>query len=128
MTFQWNDAYACGHAPVDEARKALLQACQELVATDDWIALRPLILALYKCMKRLFELEEALLRQHAAPDLVAHSQQHADFLERLADRSTDVGKGHMNKKAIVRVMTEWLELHQLQFDVALRNWPATAQS
>lgn len=118
MSFEWSESYASGQPEVDAAKQALLQSCQQLEATDDWIALRPMIVALYKQMKTLFEMEEAVLRQCKAEGLEAHAQQHADFLERLADRSTDVGKGRMNKKAIVKVMTEWAQTHIPTADAA----------
>jgi len=118
MTFQWSESFASGHAEVDAAKKGLLQACQQLEATDDWIALRPMIVALYKQMKSLFALEEAQLQARGTANLDAHHQQHADYLERLADRSTDVGKGHMNKKAIMKVMIEWADVHVQTVDAA----------
>ncbi len=111
MSFQWTDDYASGNAELDAAKKVLFELSAKLEATDDWIALRHVILALYKEMKALFEIEEAWMRQRNAPTLAAHGQQHADFLERLADRSTDVGKGHMNKTAILKVLTDWAQNH-----------------
>jgi len=118
MSFEWSESFVSGHAEVDAAKKTLLQACQELGATDNWIALRPMIVTLYKQMKTLFALEEAQLQAIGAANLDAHRQQHADYLERLADRSTDVGKGHMNKKAIMKVMTQWAEVHVPTVDAA----------
>ena len=119
MSFQWMDDYASGNAVLDTAKKSLFELSEKLEATDDWIALRHVILALHKEMKALFEIEEAWMREakYAARDV--HCQQHADFLERLADRSTDVGKGHMNKKAILKVMTEWAQNHVPGEDAAL---------
>ena len=111
MSFQWMDDYASGNAVLDTAKKSLFELSEKLEATDDWIALRHVILALYKEMKALFEIEEAWMREAKYATLDVHSRQHADFLERLADRSTDVGKGHMNKKAILKVMTEWAQNH-----------------
>lgn len=119
MSFQWVDDYASGNAALDAAKKSLFELSAKLEATDDWIALRHIILALYKEMKALFALEEASMRQLDYASLDAHCQQHADFLERLADRSTDVGKGHMNKKAILKVMTEWAQSHVPNEDAAL---------
>lgn len=119
MSFQWIDDYASGNAALDAAKKSLFELSAKLEATDDWIALRHIILALYKEMKALFELEETAMRQLKYPALDAHRQQHTDFLERLADRSTDVGKGHMNKKAILKVMTEWAQNHVPGEDAAL---------
>jgi len=118
MSFQWMDDYASGDAAVDTAKKALFELSEQLAATDDWTALRTTILALYKQMKALFEMEEASMRQANDGALEAHSRQHADFLERLADRSTDVGKGRMNKIAIVKVMTDWAQNHVPVADVA----------
>lgn len=119
MSFQWEDDYCTGDAVLDDAKKALFELSEKLEATDDWNALRQVILALYKQMKALFEVEEAWMRLSGYAALEVHRQQHADFLERLADRSTDVGKGHMNKKAILKVMTDWAQNHVPVLDAEL---------
>lgn len=119
MSFQWVDSYCTGDAALDEAKKTLFALSEKLEATDDWIALRQVILALYKQMKALFEMEQAWMQRNGFSELAVHREQHAEFLERLADRSTDVGKGHMNKKAILKVMTDWAHNHVTGLDAEL---------
>jgi hemerythrin len=55
-----------------------------------------------------------------------HAERHQDLLSRLEDRSMDVGKGHMNKKAIVAVMTDWAEHHVTTDDWSLIQFLAKA--
>lgn len=119
MSFQWVDSYCTGDAALDGEKKALFALSEKLEATDDWIALRQVILALYKQMKALFEMEQAWMQRNGFPEFAVHREQHAEFLERLADRSTDVGKGHMNKKAILKVMTDWAHNHVTGLDAQL---------
>lgn len=125
MSFQWVDDYASGNVAVDASKKALFELSEKLEATDDWIVLRQMIVKLFKQMKALFEMEEAAMRQANYPALDAHCQHHAELLERLADRSTDVGKGHMNKKAIVKVMSDWAQSHVPVDDAA---WASLVRS
>lgn len=121
MSIEWQDKYKIGNAEADASQQALFELANEIIAEEDWIALRPKIIALFKQMQKQFDLEEALMSQAAYPEAKAkaHAEAHQLFLMRLRDRSMDVGKGHMNKKAIVAVMTDWAENHVTQDDVQL---------
>lgn len=124
MSLQWMESYKLGNAEADAAQKALFDLANEVAALEDWSALRPLIVALYKQMKNQFALEEALMHNASYPAAEAHIAQHQQFLLRLSDRSMDVGKGHMNKKAIVAVMTDWAQNHVPTDDAALTRFLA----
>jgi hemerythrin-like metal-binding protein len=121
MSIEWQDAYKIGNAEADASKKALFELANEIIAEDDWIALRPKIIALFKQMQKQFDMEDALMAQVSYPEakVKAHAEAHHQFLMRLRDRSMDVGKGHMNKKAIVGVMTDWAEQHVTTDDVQL---------
>jgi hemerythrin-like metal-binding protein len=121
MSIEWQDKYQIGNAEADASQKALFELTNEIIAEDDWIALRPKIIALFKQMQKQFDMEDALMAQVSYPEAKtkAHAEAHHLFLMRLRDRSMDVGKGHMNKKAIVAVMTDWAENHVTTDDVQL---------
>jgi hemerythrin len=121
MSIEWQEGYKLGNAEADASQKALFELANEIMAEDDWIALRPKIITLFKLMQKQFDLEDALMAQLAFPEAKAkaHAEAHDLLLRRLRDRSMDVGKGHMNKKAIVAVMTDWAESHVTKEDAEL---------
>ena len=121
MSIEWQEGYKLGNAEADASQKALFELANEIMAEDDWIALRPKIISLFKLMQKQFDLEDALMSKAAYPEAKAkaHAEAHDVFLMRLRDRSMDVGKGHMNKKAIVGVMTDWAEQHVIKDDAEL---------
>lgn len=109
---------------VQASQRVLFALIEQLVASDDWMALRPIIVSLYKQMRSHFALENALMQQVAYPATAAHMAQHQVLLERLDDASMDVGKGHLNKKAVVAVMTDWAEHHVALDDADLMGFLA----
>lgn len=124
MTIEWQDRYKIGNAEIDAAQKALFELANQIAESDDWMALRPMIITLYKQMQSLFELEEALMTKLTYAAAPAHAEDHQNLLTRLRDRSMDVGKGHMNKKAIVGVMTDWAHRHVANQDAELAQYLA----
>lgn len=124
MTIRWLENFKVGNAEIDAAQKALFELANQIAESDDWMALRPMIVALYKQMQSLFELEETLMAKVAFTGAQAHAEDHQSLLSRLRDRSTDVGKGYMNKKAIVAVMTDWAHRHVANQDAALAQYLA----
>jgi hemerythrin len=124
MTIEWQDRYKIGNAEIDAAQKALFELANQIAESDDWMALRPMIIALYKQMQSLFDLEEALMAKVTYSAAPTHAEDHQSLLTRLRDRSMDVGKGHMNKKAIVGVMTDWAHRHVANQDAELAQYLA----
>ncbi|MDR3371263.1 hemerythrin domain-containing protein [Rhodoferax sp.] len=124
MTIEWLESYKIGNAEIDAAQIALFELANQIAASDDWMAVRPMIVTLYKQMQRLFELEDALMTKLAYTGAQAHAEDHQSLLTRLQDRSMDVGKGHMNKKAIVAVMTDWAHRHVVNQDAELAQYLA----
>jgi hemerythrin-like metal-binding protein len=124
MTIEWQDRYKIGNAEIDAAQKVLFELANQIAESEDWMALRPMIIALYKQMQSLFDLEEALMAKLTYSAAQAHAEDHQSLLTRLRDRSMDVGKGHMNKKAIVGVMTDWAHRHVANQDAELAQYLA----
>ena len=124
MTIKWLENFKVGNAEIDAAQKALFELANQIAESEDWMALRPMIIALYKQMQSLFDLEEALMAKLTYSAAQAHAEDHQSLLTRLRDRSMDVGKGHMNKKAIVGVMTDWAHRHVANQDAELAQYLA----
>lgn len=124
MSLEWLESYKIGNTEIDASQKALFELTNQIADSDDWMALRPMIVSLFKQMEQQFELEEALMTKVAYPGALAHAEDHLHLLTRLRDRSMDVGKGHMNKKAIVGVMTDWAHRHVANLDAELAQYLA----
>lgn len=124
MNMEWQEKYKIGNADIDASQKALFELSSQIASSDDWMTLRPMIVTLFKHMQTQFELEEALMAQVNFPGAQAHAQDHQNLLARLRDRSMDVGKGHMNKKAIVGVTTDWAHRHVVNQDAELAHYLA----
>ena len=124
MTIEWLESYKIGNAEIDAAQKRLFEMANQIDESQDWMALRPMIVTLFKQMQSLFDLEEALMAKLAYAGAQAHAEDHQSLLTRLRDRSMDVGKGHMNKKAIVSVMTDWAHRHVANQDAELAQYLA----
>ena len=122
MSIVWLQSYKIGDAEIDASQKALFELVNQIADCEDWMALRPMIVSLFKQLQRQFELEEALMTKVAYPAAQAHADDHKHLLTRLRDRSMDVGKGHMNKKAIVGVMTDWAHRHVANLDAELAQY------
>ena len=85
-------------------------------------SLRPLIMLLFKHTREHFELEEALMRKHNMPDVEVHVEGHNKLLNRLSLLSMDVGKGHMNKRAIAELMSDWALNHVTKDDAKIAEY------
>ncbi len=119
MTIEWKDSYKIGIAEIDEQHEHVFKLTNEIIAADSMTALRPLIMMLFKHTREHFELEETLMRKHHMPDLEVHVEGHNKLLNRLSLLSMDVGKGHMNKRAIVELMSDWALNHVTREDAKI---------
>ncbi len=124
MSIEWLESYKIGNAEIDASQQALFVLANQIAESEDWMTLRPMIVALFKQMQSQFDLEEALMAKVAFPGAQAHALDHQNLLTRLRDRSMDVGKGHMNKKAIVGVMTDWAHRHVPNQDAEVAQYLA----
>ena len=116
MSIEWKDSYKIGDPEVDQQHQYLFELTNEFIAADSLGAMRGLMIQLYKHTREHFEREEDLMRQVNFPDLARHQDHHNQLLRRLSELSMDVGKGYMNKPAIVGLMTEWATKHIPQED------------
>jgi hemerythrin len=111
MSIEWKDSYKIGDPDVDEQHAHLFDLTNQFIAADSLGAMRGLMILLYKHTREHFEKEEQLMRSMNFPDLTQHQEHHNQLLCRLSELSMDVGKGYMNKPAIVGLMTDWATKH-----------------
>lgn len=111
MSIDWKDSYKIGDPEVDQQHQYLFELTNEFIAADSLSAMRSLMILLYKHTREHFEAEEQLMRSVSFPGLALHQEHHNQLLSRLSELSMDVGKGFMNKPAIVGLMTDWATKH-----------------
>jgi len=111
MSIDWKDNYKIGDPVVDEQHEQLFDLTNQFIAADSLGAMRGLMILLYKHTREHFEKEEQLMREVGFAGLAEHQEHHNKLLCRLGELSMDVGKGHMNKPAIVSLMTDWATKH-----------------
>ncbi len=111
MSIDWKDSYKIGDPEVDQQHQYLFELTNEFIAADSLSQMRSLMILLYKHTREHFEKEEQLMRDVNFPDLAIHQEHHNKLLSRLSELSMDVGKGFMNKPAIVGLMTDWATKH-----------------
>ncbi|MBV5299722.1 MAG: hemerythrin family protein [Rhodoferax sp.] len=111
MSIEWNDSYKIGDPEVDQQHQYLFELTNEFIAADSLGDMRSLMIQLYKHTREHFEREEELMRRVKFPGLALHQEQHNQLLRRLSELSMDVGKGYMNKPAIIALMTDWATRH-----------------
>lgn len=116
MSIEWQDSFKIGDTEVDEQHKYLFELTNEFIAADSLGSMRSLMILLYKHTREHFEREEVLMRRVNFPGVGLHQEHHNTLLRRLSELSMDVGKGYMNKPAIVALMTEWATKHIPQED------------
>lgn len=111
MSIDWKDSYKIGDPEVDTQHQYLFELTNEFIAADSLSKMRSLMILLYKHTREHFEKEEQLMRDLSFPGLAEHREDHNKLLSRLSELSMDVGKGFMNKPAIVGLMTDWATKH-----------------
>ena len=111
MNVEWKDAYKIGHEVIDQQHQRLFELTNALMDARDVGALRRAMVHLYKHTREHFDLEESLMRQYKFPDLNAHTEEHDNLLTRLNEVSEEVGRGHMNRHALVQLMGSWALQH-----------------
>ena len=111
MTIEWKDSYKIGDAEIDAHHQYLFELTNEFIAADSLKSMRELMILLYRHTRVHFESEEALMRRVGFAGLAEHQEHHNHLLQRLSELSMDVGKGYMNKPAIVALMRDWTTKH-----------------
>jgi hemerythrin len=117
MNVEWKDAYKIGHAEIDQQHQRLFELTNALMAAKDVGELRRSMVQLYKHTREHFDLEESLMRQYKYPELAQHTEMHDNLLSRLNEVSEEVGRGQVNRSALVQLMGTWA-LHHIPHEDA----------
>jgi hemerythrin len=122
MSIDWKDSYKIGDSEVDSQHQYLFELTNEFIAADSLTKMRSLMILLYKHTREHFEKEEQLMRDLSFPEQATHQESHNQLLRRLSELSMDVGKGFMNKPAIVALMSDWATKHVLVDDAKIAEF------
>ncbi len=117
MNVEWKDAYIIGHDIIDQQHQRLFELTNALMAAHDVGDLRHSMVLLYKHTREHFDLEESLMRKLHYPDLNPHTEMHDNLLSRLNEVSEEVGRGRVNRTALVQLMGDWALHHIPNEDV-----------
>src|SRR5450830_591333 len=111
MKVEWEDAYKIGHEVIDRQHQRLFELTNALMTARGVGDLRHSMVLLYKHTREHFDLEEYLMRQLQYPDLNPHIETHDNLLSRLNEVSEEVGRGHVNRCALIQLMGDWALHH-----------------
>jgi hemerythrin len=117
MKVEWKDAYKTGHEVIDQQHQRLFELTNALMEAHHVGDLRHAMVLLYKHTREHFDIEELLMRQCRYPDLRPHAEMHDNLLSRLNEISEEVGRGHVNRSALVQLMDDWA-LHHIPHEDA----------
>lgn len=124
MSIDWLDSYKIGDSEIDRQHQELFELTNQVIATDDIAALKPLIMKLYHHTREHFELEEGLMRKVEYPQRSNHIQYHNRLLDRLNQISLGIGQGHADKPALEKLMSDWALRHIREDDARIATYVA----
>ncbi len=113
--FEWDDSIALGIPAIDEQHKALfdwVNTLNEAVRDGDGSeAVGEVIWKLITYVTEHFCAEERLMISCNYPGLVAHRNEHDQFVSRLREIQVNFIDGHEMSKKILDFMVDWLVCH-----------------
>jgi len=122
MHIGWNESLSTGHEALDSLQLELFRRAAQLVEAAQARKApeaRAHVARLAELARFLFDAEEQLLREAAAPSLERHAHEHRRFLTDLAvvsDELTRRGTGALADLEVARHVARWLETHVGQTD------------
>lgn len=113
--FTWDDSIALGITSIDEQHKALfgwIDTLNEAVKSGEGSeAVGEVIWKLITYVTEHFSEEERLMLSCNYPGLVAHRQEHDQFVSRLREIQVSFIDGHEMGKNVLDFMVDWLVCH-----------------
>ena len=118
----WSPALSVGHAQIDAQHKQLLMLGEHALAllhAEDTpaVVFDRVLKDIAQATAEHFEFEENVLAHNRCPTLAAHREEHAGYLERLADiLSLDVD-GITDKRRLATLIHELVTTHVVDTDL-----------
>ncbi|WP_210398272.1 bacteriohemerythrin [Motiliproteus sediminis] len=129
MQLEWDDSLACGHPLIDAQHRQLLELIVALDSSADvqleGDAAYSLLGTLSDYVKNHFSDEERWMEEIGYPELAAHREEHARFVDHNLDNARELlCHGSMPKADLVHHLTQWLLTHIKGSDHRIAEWAA----
>lgn len=129
--FEWKEAYSLGNGAIDDQHKRLFELGAQIHdllkkkrSEDKYDDLMVLIKELSDYTVYHFEFEEGMLEAGGYPNLDIHQQEHARFINKLEEMSTQDLDAFQNKVAfeMLGFVANWIERHILDTDFKYKGY------
>lgn len=118
----WNDSYCIGVRVIDEQHRALfalrdaLAECCRSVGAAHSERFHDILAEMFDYSRTHFETEEAYMRAISYPDLDRHIEEHAGFIEAIADLSVAIMSNLATPESVLAFLSDWLIAHIMKSD------------
>ncbi|QID19134.1 bacteriohemerythrin [Nitrogeniibacter mangrovi] len=126
----WSVEYSVGVGILDDQHRRLLALCARAAASldrDDRALLADLLEQMRRYAAEHFHTEERLLEAHGYPGLEAQRQEHAAYLNGLAELQVAQAGGTLTRATVHGFLREWWLGHILASDMGYKGWLSAAQ-
>lgn len=129
--FEWKEDYSLGNGAIDDQHKRLFELGSQIHdmlkkkrSEDKYDDLMVLIKELSDYTVYHFEFEEGMLEAAGYPNLDLHQQEHARFIDKLEEMSTQDLDAFQNKVAfeMLGFVANWIERHILDTDFKYKGY------
>lgn len=124
---EWSDAYSVGVDVIDEQhrtlfalRNELAECCRapEAVHSERF---HDILAEMFEYSRTHFATEEAFMRSICFPNLERHVEEHAGFIEAVADLSVAIMGNLATPETVLTFLSDWLTAHILKSDHQIRD-------
>jgi len=122
----WTDTLAIGVQVIDDQHRQLfdirnrLASCLEPGADENGEHFHRILSELFEYTRSHFTAEEEIMQSAGFPDLTAHRQKHASFIDSLVELSRAAPEERNVRQQGVTFLTKWLLAHICQSDMEIR--------
>lgn len=126
MNLNWTSELSVGIELIDRQHQELFDRFNQLLDACNQRRGKEQLVELFHFLDRYvaqhFREEEALMEEHAYPELADHCRQHREFAERLADLKSELDKSGPTVAVLIhtnKTLLYWLTSHIKQVDTRL---------
>ncbi|WP_374399348.1 bacteriohemerythrin [Niveibacterium sp.] len=118
----WDDAFSIGVRVIDDQHRTLftlrndLADCCRAPEAIHSERFHDILSEMFEYSRTHFATEEAYMRSIGYPELDRHVEEHAGFIESVADLSVAIMAGRATPEAVLAFLSDWLLAHILKSD------------
>lgn len=133
-TYHWEPRYSVGHPVIDEQHRELLDlysraaACLEDDTENGKAQFYVLLNDLAEHSRVHFRTEEEIMVARGCPQVLHHSEEHLDFVERLTDFLLAAAQGTLDKAGVHAFLDSWWQHHVLETDMQYKPFLSAKRS